>query len=74
MLRINVGLYMSKKGRGRRSIASMILKDLKEESMEEDCFLVLYDFKGKISNQFYKNLEIITCPHVGTPDHDAWSG
>jgi len=21
-----------------------------------------------------KKLEIVKCPHIGTPDHDAWSG
>lgn len=46
-------------GRGRRSIASRILEDLKVESTEEANYLVLYDFKGKISNYFYKNLEVI---------------
>jgi len=48
--------------RGRRSIASMILEDLKDERylfVEEGCFLVLYDFSGKISNYFYKNLDVI---------------
>ena len=50
---------MSKKGRGRRSIANKILEDLKDESVEEDCFLVLYDFSGKISNYFYRNLNLI---------------
>lgn len=47
------------RSRGRRSIANRILEDLKDESVEEECFLVLYDFSGKISNYFYKNLDII---------------
>lgn len=48
---------MSKKG--RRSIASGILEDLEDESTEEGCYLVIYDFKKKPSLYFYKNLQVI---------------
>lgn len=48
---------MSKKG--RRSIASGILEDLEDESTEEACYLVIYDFKEKPSLYFYKNLQVI---------------
>ncbi len=63
-LRIDVRIIMSEekkstRSRGRRSIASRILEHLKDESMEEECFLVLYDFSGKISNYFYRNLNLI---------------
>lgn len=50
---------MSKKGRGRRTIASKILEDLKDESMEEAGYLVVYDFRAKPSLYFYKNFEVI---------------
>ena len=46
-------------GRGRRTIASRILEDLEDVDEEEDCFLVFYDFKGKASFYFYKNLQVI---------------
>lgn len=45
--------------RGRKTIASRILEDLKGESTEEACYLVLYDFKKKTSLYFYKNLHVI---------------
>lgn len=45
--------------RGRRTIASEILEGLEEESTEEGCYLVFYDFKVKPSLYFYKSLEVI---------------
>jgi len=45
--------------RGKKTIASTILKDLEDMSDEEGSFLVLYDFTGKASFYFYKNLHII---------------
>ena len=45
--------------RGKRTIASKILEDLKDENDEIGNFLVLYDFKGKASFYFYKNLKAI---------------
>lgn len=50
---------MSDQKRARRSTASKILRDLKEESMEEGCYLVLYDFQVHPQPAFYRNLEEI---------------
>lgn len=44
--------------RGKKTIAREIIEALEEES-DEGNFLVLYDFTGKISNYYYKNLKVI---------------
>ena len=45
--------------RGKKTIASRILKDLEDESDEEGTFLVFYDFNTRATTVFYKNLEEI---------------
>lgn len=45
--------------RVRRTIGRMILDELEDIKEEEALFLVLYDFTGKVSNYFYKNLKVI---------------
>lgn len=45
--------------RGKKTIASRILASLETETDEKGVFLVFYDFTGKASFYFYKNLKII---------------
>jgi len=45
--------------RGKKTIASRILTSLEGEPDERGNFLVFYDFTGKASLYFYKNLQII---------------
>ena len=45
--------------RGKKTIASKILLELKDEGDEVGNFLVLYDFKENPSKYFYRNLNRI---------------
>lgn len=45
--------------RGKKTIASRILTSLEDELDEIGNFLVFYDFPGKASFYFYKNLALI---------------
>ena len=47
------------RGEKSKTIASRIFENLEDELEEEGTWLVFYDFKGKISNYFYKNLKVI---------------
>jgi len=45
--------------RGKKTIASEILKDLEDYRDEEGNFLVLYDFTRRATSTFYTNLKTI---------------
>ncbi|MBA7699422.1 hypothetical protein ES703_108117 [subsurface metagenome] len=47
------------RGEKSKSIASVILLELEDESDEEGTFLVFYDFRKKPSQYFYKNVHRI---------------